>query len=90
MNARQIVRMVSERLHPEIGCTDGGCVFGHAGGMHTNGGCQCMKGRDIELRRNLMAMADVARALAATSLQGIEERIGKLELDLSSHRKIGG
>lgn len=24
------------------GCTDGGCVFGHPGGMHTNGGCHCI------------------------------------------------
>lgn len=32
---------------PEIselkGCTDGGCIFGHPGGMHTNGGCGCVK-----------------------------------------------
>ena len=25
-------------------CSDGGCVFGHPGGMHTNGGCQHLKG----------------------------------------------
>lgn len=24
------------------GCTDGGCIFGHPGGMHTNGGCHCL------------------------------------------------
>lgn len=24
------------------GCSDGGCVFGHPGGMHTNGGCHCL------------------------------------------------
>ena len=29
------------------GCTDGGCMYGHPGGMHTNGGCVCEK----ELRR---------------------------------------
>lgn len=32
---------------PEVdgmqGCTDGGCIFGHPGGMHTNGGCACVK-----------------------------------------------
>lgn len=26
-----------------VGCTDGGCIFGHPGGMHTNGGCACLK-----------------------------------------------
>jgi len=25
------------------GCSDGGCIFGHPGGMHTNGGCHCLK-----------------------------------------------
>lgn len=30
------------------GCTDHGCIFGHRGGMGTNGGCQCHK----ELMRN--------------------------------------
>ena len=25
-----------------ITCSDGGCVFGHPGGMHTNGGCKCI------------------------------------------------
>lgn len=64
--ARQIVRRVTERLHPGLGCGDGGCIFGHPGGMHTNGGCQCLKERDPHiLRRNLLAMSDVARALAA-------------------------
>lgn len=29
---------------PEIdGCSDHGCVFGHPGGMGTNGGCRCLK-----------------------------------------------
>lgn len=26
----------------DFGCSDGGCVFGHPGGMHTNGGCKCL------------------------------------------------
>lgn len=25
----------------DLACGDGGCVFGHPGGMHTNGGCRC-------------------------------------------------
>lgn len=31
------------------GCTDGGCMWGHPGGMHTNAGCRCEK----DLRRSL-------------------------------------
>lgn len=66
--SRQIVREVAERLHPGVGCTDGGCVFGHAGGMHTNGGCACLKERDvIQMKRYVMIMAEVARVLAAVN-----------------------
>lgn len=57
MNARQILR---------CGCTHGWRVFGDAGGTHTIGGCAFLKERDlIILRRNLMRMGDIARALAA-------------------------
>ena len=30
----------------EFGCSDGGCIFGHKRGMHTNGGCRCLQ-RDM-------------------------------------------
>lgn len=34
-------------LFPDVpdlqGCSDGGCVFRPPTGMHTNGGCACMK-----------------------------------------------
>ncbi len=40
------------------GCTDGGCVFGHPGGMHTNGGCHCLHdirpaGERLRITRNV-------------------------------------
>ena len=63
--ARQLLRHVTNRLHPDLGCSDGGCVFGHAGGMRTYGGCVCLNERDpILLRRDLLALSEVARALA--------------------------
>jgi hypothetical protein len=66
LTARALVRQVADRLHPDAGCHDGGCVFGHLGGMQTNGGCQCIKERNpVLLTRNLHRLADVARALAA-------------------------
>lgn len=54
----------------QISCGDGGCVFGHPGGMHTNGGCKCLMGimphdRRLSLRdriRALRAERDQARA----------------------------
>jgi hypothetical protein len=67
ITARQMVRRVTERLHPDAGCGDGSCLFGHPGGMQTNGGCQCLKETNpVLLRRTAMRLADVARALAAT------------------------
>lgn len=44
---------------PEVegieGCTDGGCIFGHPGGMHTNGGCACMRElRPFAFRRRMV------------------------------------
>ncbi len=67
--ARKLVRQVAMRLFgDEVGCSDGGCVFGHPGGMQTNGGCQCIKEREpVILKRNLMRMAEVARVLACVS-----------------------
>jgi hypothetical protein len=66
LTARALVRQVTDRLHPDAGCHDGGCVFGHLGGMQTNGGCQCLKEPNPALmRRNLLRLADVARELAA-------------------------
>jgi hypothetical protein len=44
------------------GCSDGGCVFGHPGGMHTNGGCKCIPIRfhspheRIQLRKAIVAL----------------------------------
>lgn len=35
----------------DYGCSDGGCVFGHPGGMHTNGGCHCLAPDRATLRR---------------------------------------
>jgi hypothetical protein len=67
-SCRQLIWQVSQRLHPGVGCSDGGCVFGDAGGMHTNGGCECLKEREpILLRRTVLRLADVCRVLAAVS-----------------------
>lgn len=44
MSASKLVRAEAERLFgPEVGCLDGSCLYGHPGGMQTNGGCQCLK-----------------------------------------------
>lgn len=66
MTAAQIIRRIVERRHPGVGCMVGSCIFGHPGGMQTNGGCQCIKERDYPMpQRNLMVLRDVAMVLAA-------------------------
>lgn len=58
MNARQIMRETAVRLFGQkIGCTDGGCVFGHPGGMHTNGGCACIKSSAFIVAQRLAQLA---------------------------------
>ena len=66
MNAKQKVRAtVCELFGESIGCADGGCVFGHPGGMHTNGGCNCLKDPDrYTLVRIAMRLNQVATKLA--------------------------
>ena len=34
-----------------FGCSDGNCLFGHPGGMHTNGGCRCLRDLDTDHER---------------------------------------
>lgn len=66
MSARKIMWRVAQRLYPGCGCTDGGCVFGDAGGMHTNGGCGCLKERDAYvLKGTISKLSNIARVLAA-------------------------
>jgi hypothetical protein len=46
-----------------IGCSDHSCVFGHPGGMGTNGGCHCLTDiRPPELRRRVSKNVQLLRA----------------------------
>jgi len=72
-DAKGRVHAAAVKLFGEtIGCSDGGCVFGHPGGMHTNGGCQHLKERDVEeLRRTVLRLSAVARELASAPAPGV-------------------
>lgn len=67
---RRLVAQLTRQIFPNPSsdfagpCFDGACVFGHDGGMTTNGGCGCIKGDKVELRRNIQRLATVARELA--------------------------
>lgn len=46
-------------------CADGSCIYGHAGGMATNGGCQALKEDDPKaLRRRIQHLRAIALELA--------------------------
>ena len=51
-----------------LNCSDGGCVFGHPGGMHTNGGCQHIKSDRVTTILRLRHLA----AEMGIDLSGIE------------------
>lgn len=44
-------------------CSDHGCIWGHPGGMGTNGGCQSRKLNQYEARRELEKLAEELRTL---------------------------
>lgn len=60
-----------------IHCSDGGCVFGHPGGQHTNGGCKClMPGRltRFEIARRVRVLLDGRDALRESLLDQVDGR----------------
>lgn len=64
-DASKRVRATAVRLFGgAVGCSDGGCVFGHAGGMHTNAGCRCMVGTVYQVRSRIAALSRIAHELA--------------------------
>ena len=40
---RDINAAVEALWETSLSCSDGWCIFGHPGGMHTNGGCQHLR-----------------------------------------------
>ena len=57
---RDIDAAVTALWGAPLSCADGGCIFGHPGVMHTNGGCQHLK-RD--LLTNLLMLRYLAQQL---------------------------
>lgn len=65
-------------LPPYVGCTDGGCVFGHpAGSMHTNGGCKCLD----ELRELYGVDSDGLYARVRSGLLRLRMRLERAETE---------
>lgn len=62
---KQIIRAVTVELFGDsVGCLDHSCIFGHPGGLGTNGGCGCLKDNKTQLAITLQRLAQVCRALA--------------------------
>ena len=68
-SSREIVRRVADRLYSDVGCSDGGCVFGTYPGMHTTGRCQCLKETSpAVLRKRVRQLAEIANVLATLAV----------------------
>lgn len=68
--ARKRVHAIATEMFGDVACTDHGCVFGHPGGMGTNGGCQHFKERDLTaMRRTMAQLAAIVKRLAAENLR---------------------
>ncbi len=63
------------------GCSDGGCVFGHPGGMHTNGGCICLVG--ITRYNGPDQMQRVRKGIRA-----LQAKVKQLEAALEEQRRV--
>lgn len=72
-------------LPPYVGCTDGGCVFGHPGGMHTNGGCHCLD----ELRELYGADPDGLYARVRSALLRLRMRTERAEAEAKRRNGSG-
>lgn len=64
---RRVRRVAVELFGADIGCSDGHCVFGHPGGMHTNGGCRCA--RDMPERSVCRMLGNIALDLAESLIE---------------------
>lgn len=60
-----------------VACSDGGCVFGHPGGMATNGGCKCLLGLPDNRRRIVMRALRVIRMDLPQLLSELQGQRGK-------------
>jgi len=71
--ANQLLRSLAKERGLSC-CHDGACIYGHQGGMQTNGGCQAMKERDVQtLRRHITALRSIAIELATRVINNSEE-----------------
>lgn len=77
------------------GCTDHGCIFGHPGGMGTNGGCHCLEMRPtaerLRIERNvrllIRAIQDLRNDLTAARLE-LENTEGRLGSYLRDNERL--
>lgn len=73
--ANKLFRKTANKLYPQAGCGDGGCIFGHPGGQHTNGGCRCLGWNDAsEARIVARQLALIGRELAKELLLAQEAK----------------
>lgn len=60
--SRHVREVAQELFGPDVGCFDGGCIYGRAGSVVTNGGCCCLSGN---ARLHVRKIQSIALHLAA-------------------------
>lgn len=51
---------LAQELQADQRCGDGSCIWGHRGGMSTNGGCRCAGINERQRRENVDALRRIA------------------------------
>ena len=67
----------------QINCSDGGCIFGHPGGMATNGGCKCVPRPQLQFQEWI----DIKRKIR-TQTQNLKVRTEHNELLDKNNKKL--
>ena len=73
---------ISKDIHDSLqvlglGCSDEGCVWGHPGGIHTNGGCHCLIRLPVPIRTKLRKGITFLLATVTKLEKELEEAKGK-------------
>jgi hypothetical protein len=74
--------MDNKELNENLACSDGGCIFGHPGGMHTNGGCKCLT-RTTMTRNELYIIKTKVRKLVAQKKE--YKRLYEAKINSTNH-----
>ena len=69
-------------------CTDHGCIYGHPGGMGTNGGCKCLYELPLDKRRRAEQNIRALRAQLTARDAEVERLNENIKTLLANHQTV--